>query len=45
MSFNYPINPTNQDKKNYREFILNLQNILPCKYCRINLKIILKFIL
>ena len=38
MSFNYPINPTNQDKKNYREFILNLQNVLPCKYCRINLK-------
>jgi len=38
MSFNYPISPTNKDKRNYRNFILNLQNVLPCKYCRINLK-------
>jgi hypothetical protein len=38
MSFNYPINPTEEDKKHYRNFILNLQNVLPCKYCRINLK-------
>jgi hypothetical protein len=38
MSFNYPINPTPEDKKHYREFIINLQNVLPCKYCRINLK-------
>lgn len=38
MSFNYPINPTKQDKQNYRNFILNLKNVLPCKYCRINLK-------
>jgi hypothetical protein len=37
MSFNYPINPTESDKKHYREFILNLQYVLPCKYCRINL--------
>lgn len=38
ISFNYPINPTKNDKKNYKDFILSLQNILPCKYCRINLK-------
>ena len=38
MSFNYPVKPTKEDKKYYKEFILNLQNILPCKYCRINLK-------
>lgn len=38
MSFNYPINPTEQDKKYYRDFILNLQYVLPCKHCRINLK-------
>jgi hypothetical protein len=37
MSFNYPVNPTNEDKKNYRNFVLNLKNVLPCKYCRINL--------
>ena len=38
MSFNYPVKPTNQDKKNYRNFILNLQNTLPCGNCRKNLK-------
>ena len=37
MSFNYPVKPTCEEKKNYRNFILNLQNVLPCKYCRINL--------
>lgn len=38
ISFNYPVNPTAEDKKYYRDFILNLQYVLPCKYCRINLK-------
>lgn len=38
MSFNYPIKPTIEEKKKYKEFILNLQYTLPCKYCRINLK-------
>jgi len=38
MSFNYPVDPTKENKKNYKDFILSLQNILPCKYCRINLK-------
>jgi hypothetical protein len=37
MSFNYPIEPTPENKKYYKEFILNLQHVLPCKYCRINL--------
>ena len=32
MSFNYPIKPTCDDKKNYRNLILNLKNVLPCKY-------------
>ena len=38
MSFNYPNNPTSKDKKHYKNFILNMQHVLPCKYCRINLK-------
>jgi len=38
MSFNYPVNPTEEDKKNYYDFVYNLQYTLPCKYCRINLK-------
>ena len=37
MSFNYPLNPTEKDKKNYHKFIKSLENVLPCKYCRINL--------
>jgi hypothetical protein len=38
ISFNYPVNPTPEDKIKYRNFVLSLQNVLPCKYCRINLK-------
>jgi hypothetical protein len=38
MSFNYPVTPTLENKKKYKESILNLQYTLPCKYCRINLK-------
>ena len=37
MSFNYPVEPTAENKKYYREFIYNLRHVLPCKYCRINL--------
>ena len=38
ISFNYPIQPTNKDKKYYSKFIKNLVHLLPCKYCRENLK-------
>lgn len=38
MSFNYPINPTKEQKNHYKSFILNLKNVLPCRYCRVNLK-------
>ena len=38
ISFNYPVNPTKEDKKNYKKFIFGLKDILPCKYCRDNLK-------
>lgn len=37
MSFNYPVNPTCADKINYRNFVLNLQYVLPCGKCRKNL--------
>jgi len=37
MSFNYPVNPTEDDKKNYMNFVLMLEKVLPCKYCRMNL--------
>jgi hypothetical protein len=38
ISFNYPVNPSSEDKKHYMDFIINLQYVLPCKYCRMNLK-------
>ena len=38
MSFNYPVKPTKQEKKHYRNFILSLRHVMPCKYCRINLR-------
>jgi hypothetical protein len=37
MSFNYPVHPTKEDKEHYRDFVLNLQNVLPCGKCRKNL--------
>lgn len=38
ISFNYPVNPTQKQKKDYKRFILSLEHVLPCKYCRINFK-------
>ena len=38
MSFNYPVKPTKEDKKNYKKFIVSLKHVLPCKYCRMNLR-------
>ena len=38
ISFNYPVNPTKEDKDNYFNFFNNLKHILPCRYCRDNLK-------
>ena len=37
ISFDYPVHPTNEDKKHYKEFIESLKYVLPCKYCRLNL--------
>ncbi len=37
MSFNYPVNPTKDNKKYYKRFLLTLRHILPCRYCRENI--------
>ena len=37
ISFDYPVHPTNEEKKHYKEFIESLKYVLPCKYCRLNL--------
>jgi hypothetical protein len=42
ISFNYPINPTTEQKNHYRNYVLSLQNILPCGACRKNLAMNLK---
>lgn len=42
ISFNYPVNPTKRDIENYYNYFKNLKYVLPCKYCRINLKSNLK---
>lgn len=38
ISFNYPIHPTKEDKDNYLTYFKCLKYILPCSYCRENLK-------
>ena len=38
ISFNYPNRPSVMDKKRYKSFIKSLVHVLPCKYCRMNLK-------
>ena len=37
ISFNYPVNPNNDQKKRYYNFFKGLQYILPCGKCRKNL--------
>jgi len=36
ITFNYPTNPTKEQKKQYLNFFINIKDILPCKYCRDN---------
>ena len=38
ISFNYPVSPSVEEKKQYRNFVISLQNVLPCGACRKNLK-------
>jgi hypothetical protein len=34
ITFGYPLNPTSEQKNQYREYFISLGNVLPCKYCR-----------
>jgi hypothetical protein len=36
VALNYPVNPTEQDKKNYMQFLESLQHTLPCEGCSYN---------
>jgi hypothetical protein len=37
-SFNYPVKPTELDKKHYADWFISFQYTLPCVYCRDNFK-------
>ena len=37
ISFNYPVKPTCEEKRQYRNYVLNLIHVLPCGKCRENL--------
>lgn len=34
ITFGYPVNPTDEQKKQYKNFFESLAFVLPCKYCR-----------
>ena len=36
MSFNYPVTPTKEQKAQYKQFVMSLQHVLPCRHCREN---------
>lgn len=38
VSFNYPTNPSEEDKMNYHNWLMSLGKVLPCRYCRDNFK-------
>jgi len=42
ISFNYPINPTEENKDDYHKYLMSIKNILPCKSCRDNYIVNLK---
>jgi hypothetical protein len=44
LTFNYPENPTDDNKKYYYELFDNLKFTLPCKYCRESYSIFFKYI-
>jgi hypothetical protein len=38
ISFNYPVNPSKEQKDNYYQYFKSLEHVLPCRYCRENYK-------
>jgi hypothetical protein len=38
ISFNYPVKPSDKQKKEYMNYFKSLGKVLPCKYCRDNYK-------
>lgn len=38
ISFNYPVEPTKEEKDTYMKFYKSIGSVLPCRYCRENFK-------
>src|SRR3990172_6222834 len=38
ISLNYPLEPSVEQRDRMLEFLLSLQHVLPCRYCRANYK-------
>jgi len=38
ISFGYPIHPTIEQKRDYKNFFTSVGDVLPCKYCRVSYK-------
>ena len=36
MSFNYPVKPSKEQKEHYYNYLMSLEKVLPCKFCRNN---------
>jgi hypothetical protein len=36
ITFNYPLNPTQEDINNYKNFFINLKHVIPCSICKKN---------
>jgi len=36
VTFGYPLNPTEEQKQQYRNYFVSLGNVLPCSYCRVS---------
>ena len=43
ITFNYPLNPTDEDKQTYSNYFKLVGSILPCKYCRESYQIYYKY--
>lgn len=43
ISFYYPVNPSDEDKDNYKDFFIRLGDLLPCNTCRLSYKTIIEF--
>lgn len=42
ITFGYPVEPTEEQKKNYKDYFIGVGNVLPCKYCRESYKEFIK---